>query len=517
MKQERRLFDAIGDLPEAQIEEAQTHKFHKKPVWKRCAAIAAAAVLVIGAGGFALRLFGAQAPGAAAGGGGSELEDYMCYYGPVFPLTSREAAVGITAAREVTYDFSPYAARIERYGDGEDEWYETYDAEAIVTDRYTLTNETDEDVTLSLLYPFAGSFSDAADVLPVISADGQEMEAGLLAGPYAGGFSGVASSDADDSERWNLKQPTSWLDYKALIEGGYLEAALDDFPALTQKVAVYKFSDYVVPETDAANVALNVRFYLPEGAKVISFNSNGGTMNESGDYQQRHIGGLNNESRPLQPMYLAVLGGDISDITTEGQAYDGKSSAAAAIDVSASMTREEMTLAAFIERIIDESGGYGWYFQPEQEQIYDNLPDGMFLGCVAEMIESYGFLSSDPAERYDHGMLEDFLGETRSVSRLMYRTFDVTIPAGGSVSVTASMRRAASIDFVGENQDRNGYDLVTQLGSNLVFTEQWACAQHTEYVELLRSTFGFAFDEGVTRVQLDLTQPHYFMDVTRKK
>lgn len=514
MKQEKRLFDAIGDLPEEQVMEAETHQFHKRHAWKTWTAIAAAALLVIGAGSFALRLFGAQAPGASAGGGGSELERYMAYYGPVFPLTSRDAADGLTATREIDFDFSPYETRVERYGDGADEQYETYDQQAVVTDRYTLTNSTDEDMTLSMLYPFAGSFSDPVQTLPAITADGQQVQSGLLAGVYAGGFSGVASPGADDSERWNLKQPASWLDYKTLIENGYLASALDGFPALDQPLVVYKFSDYVVPEMDVANVVLNVRFYLPEGAKVISYNSNGGTMNESGDYQERHVGGLNNKYRAPQPMYLAVLGGDLSDITTSGVYYDDDKKGS--VDVTAAMTREETTLGAFIERIIEESDGYGWYFQPEQTEIYDALPDGMFLGCVAEMIESYGFLSDDPAERYDHGMIEDFLGETRSMKRLMYRTFDVTIPAHASVEVTAKMHKQANIDFVGENKDRNGYDLVTKLGSDLTFTAQWASVQHTEYVELLRDNFGFDFDAGVTRVQLNLTEPHYFLDVAKK-
>ena len=30
MMQERRLFDAIGELPDRQIDEAGTHRFHKR-------------------------------------------------------------------------------------------------------------------------------------------------------------------------------------------------------------------------------------------------------------------------------------------------------------------------------------------------------------------------------------------------------------------------------------------------------------------------------------------------------
>ena len=50
--------------------------------------------------------------------------------------------------------------------------------------------------------------------------------------------------------------------------------------------------------------------------------------------------------------------------------------------------------------LIADTGGDGWYSHPDQTEIYDCLPSGMFYGCVAEMIEQYGFLSDDPAGRY---------------------------------------------------------------------------------------------------------------------
>ena len=444
---------------------------------------------------------------------GGQLAPAHC--GPVFPLLSLNGAGGVTASRNVDYDFSPYATRIERYGDGEDEWYETYDNEAIVTDSYVLTNETDEAVTLELAYPFAGSFSDPETYLPVITVGGESVGAGLLAGPYAGGYCGAASPDADDTERWNLAQPTSWLDYKARIESGYLETVLDEFPVLDQPLIVYRVSDYVVPETDAVNPTLNLEFYVDEGAQIITFNSNGGTNDEQTGYRARHIGGLGNTYRAPQPMYVAILGGDLRSLTMQGYENGGCESGEE-LEITATLTREETTLGEFIQVLIADTDGYGWYSQPGQTEIYDYLPDGVFYGCVAEMIEQYGFLSDNPAERY-WGAMEDFLGETRSVTRLMYRTFELTIPAHESVTVTASMRKHASYDFIGENAGRNGYDLVTTLGSNLTFTEQTASVSRTECIELVRDSFGFDLGAGVTRVQLDMEQAHYCLEITKKE
>ena len=517
MKRERRLFDAIGELPNRQIDEAETHRFRRRS-WTRYAALVAAAALVVGLGTLAMRLLGgasSEAPGANAGGGGGEDETYMAYCGPVFPLLSLNSADGVTASRRVDYDFSPYSTRIERYGDGEDDWYEAYDDEAIITDSYLLTNETDEDITLELAYPFAGSFSDPETYLPAITVGGERVEAGFLAGPYAGGYCGAASPGADDTERWNLAQPTSWQDYKARIESGYLETVLDDFPVLDQPLVVYRVSDYIVPETNAVNPTLNLELYVDEGAQIITFNSNGGTNDEQTGYRARHIGGLGNQYREPEPMYVAILGGDLRSLTMQGYENGGCESGEE-LEITATLTREETTLGEFIQVLIADTDGYGWYSQPGQTEIYDYLPDGVFYGCVAEMIEQYGFLSDNPAERY-WGAMEDFLGETRSVTRLMYRTFELTIPAHESVTVTASMRKHASYDFIGENAGRSGYDLVTTLGSNLTFTEQTASVSHTESIELVRNTFGFDVERGVVSVTLDMQQEYYRLEITRKK
>lgn len=511
---EQRLFDAIGGIRDGQIDEAAAHKFQKH-TWARYGAIAAAAVLVLGAGALGVRLLGRNAAPVAAGGGGGRGQTYMSYAGPVFPLLSLNGADGVTVSRNVDYDFSPYALRTERYGDGADEQYETYDDEAIVTDSYVLTNETDVPVTLRLAYPFAGSFSDPESYLPVITIGGEPVEAGLLAGPYAGGYRGVASPDAGDTERWNLKQPTAWTDYRDVIKSGYLAQALDEFPVLNQPVVLYTVSDYEVPQTDAVNPTLNLEFYVDAGTQVITFNSNGGSEDPGTGWRARQIGGLGNAYRPPQPMYLAILGGDAREMTMQGY-QDGGCEPGQELDITASLTREETTLGAFLQMLIDNTGGYGWYASQEKPEIYDHLPDGMFYGCVAEMICQYGFLSEDPCERY-FGRLEDYLGETRVVSRVMYRTFEVTLDAHESAEVSATMRRHASFDFIGDYADRSGYDLVTTLGSDLVFSKQTASVSHTEHVTLTDQNFGFDVDAGVTRVALAAQQEYYYLHVVRKE
>ncbi|MFQ7453724.1 MAG: hypothetical protein ACLRNQ_22665 [Flavonifractor plautii] len=101
-----------------------------------------------------MRLPGRPAAGgtlaAAPAGGGSAGRRrprrgsiFQSYAGPVFPLTTLEDA-GLTARRTITLDFAPW-------GDG-------HTTDIDVTDSYVLTNPTDTDQSVTLVYPFSGSF-----------------------------------------------------------------------------------------------------------------------------------------------------------------------------------------------------------------------------------------------------------------------------------------------------------------------------------------------------------------------
>ena len=66
-----------------------------------------------------------------------------------------------------------------------------------------------------------------------------------------------------------------------------------------------------------------------------------------------------------------------------------------------------------------------------------------------------------------------------------------------------------------ENWRDYGYDLVTRLGSNLTFTAQRAALVNTEWMEIVGQNFGFDPENGVTAVELDPAQEHYYLDVRR--
>ena len=114
------------------------------------------------------------------------------------------------------------------------------------------------------------------------------------------------------------------------------------------------------------------------------------------------------------------------------------------------------------------------------------------------------------------GRLDDFLWDVLVQERVLYLAFPVTVPAGGSVTVSASLWKEPSYDYGcsgSENVGLQGYDLVTALGSTLDFTGQTAALVNTDTIEIVRQNLGFDLENGVTEVSLGLAEPHYYLEI----
>ena len=182
------IYDALTDVREDFIIEAKTHKLSKpRYAIVRWCAIAASFALIIGIGGFLMLNGRIPAPGASQGGGGRAdgSTTFMSYAGPVFPLSVLDDSTGITASRDITFDFSGFGERPLSTG------VLLNHREIMVSDNYVLTNDTTEDKTVRVVYPFAGSFYELHRQLPTITSGGFSLDTELMAGPYSGGFSDV--------------------------------------------------------------------------------------------------------------------------------------------------------------------------------------------------------------------------------------------------------------------------------------------------------------------------------------
>lgn len=529
------LYDAITNVKDALVEEAANPRLpaRKRVNWLKWGSIAAAVVLVLGAGGW--WAVSHMHMGSSAGGGGHEDGStvFMSYAGPVFPLTALDGGEGVTAERRLTYDFSPWIKtwwsnedeansraglteeKRQEVLDNYNEWFPegghyVSSTDLLVTDAYTLENPTGEDKTVKLLYPFASSLLDVAKQAPALTANGEELATILHAGGYTGTYCGP--DGPEDPKGWSVGQFHSWEDCKTLLEsGGYQESAFTSYPDLSDVPAiVYEFTD---PQGDTSGAATMQAGFDLDYTKtmVLSWGFNGGSFGYETGRETKDYFIPQPQARDWNvPRYLIVLGDDIQNITTQGYA-NGGCKPGEERDITVKVRRYKTSLEEALQTAAREM--YPWQ---EDLGLDLDLDFAMYFGLMKENLVACGMLSDYPAERYFDGMLEqlDFV----YVDRVFYLETEVTVPAGGSIEVTARMRKEPSFDHYcahTENQDIYGYDMVTKLGSTLDFTAQTAKAVNTDGVEIVRQNYGFDWANGVNEVELDQSVEHYYLEVRR--
>lgn len=513
-----RLFRALGRVDPALVEEALSVR--RRMPWKRWAAMAACLALVMGLGwritggfqGVGAGSSGADSgssggisadssapadPGEGVHGGGIE-DGFLSYAGPVLPLTTVEDPAGLTAERTVTWDFAPGA-----YPDGEPRQWG-----AEVTDASVLRNHTEADITVTALYPFAGSLDGLAEIRPRVTVDGEAVETELNAGSYSGGFQ--SAGGAEDPDTLNLAELNSWTEYRALLESGaYLERALGDAPALDIPVTVYEFSDFAAPHGEFQAATQAISFDMdPEKTTVLTYGING--MEWDGNFRRYSYFVPDGIRREPEQKLLIVLGEDIGDYTLQGYQNGGCHPGEEIEGVSCTVTRSETVMDAVLERLCrDHAEEWG-----EREGAV--IPFALYRRAAAELLTQYGVLSGAPVDRYSDGRLDDLLGEVLYHDRVLYLRFPVTVPAGEAVSVACGLWKEPSYDFGcsgTEGEGLQGYDLAARLGSGLEFTRQSAALVNAENVQITGQDFGFDPEGGVTPVELDLEQEHYYLEV----
>ena len=97
-------------------------------------------------------------PAGPDGPGGIRRADggnvYMSYAGPVFPLSIQDLPDGITASRNINFDFSGFEnTEKDEYG-----FLPMFYDDIVITDSYELLNNGREDRKMKIVYPFTGNF-----------------------------------------------------------------------------------------------------------------------------------------------------------------------------------------------------------------------------------------------------------------------------------------------------------------------------------------------------------------------
>lgn len=521
------IYEAVTNIDEELIDAAQKRK--RLPA--KWMATAAAVAVVIGVGAVALpRLLGGRQGVTADGGGSGEGSTFMSYAGPVLPLTLGEENDSITAQRETTLDFAPWvpvwitneeeaASRdwlteeerqeiLEQYN----EWFpeggrEEWSTDILVTDQYVLTNDSTDDQTVTVRYPYVTKLRDAETV--VLTVDGVETAAETIFGSDSGGFAG---SSPDDTGTWNIKEPDNWEGYRELLESGaYEAAALAPAPDLSQTmVTVYRLSNPTCtwegeePENPEVLATFDQNY---DTTRLLTYGFNMGNWDpETGRTSMGYS--LHRPEADAEPRYLVAVGEDIGEISFD-ERWDDE-----VFEATAEVVRYETDLESVLWEILEVQlkavVDSGWF-----EEGSVSLED--YYTAVARAFVDYGPLAERAADRYDVGWLDDFLTDVLARQRVAYLQTEVTVPAGETVTVAFDMVREGSYDYYGAGGQHGvyGYDMTTTLASNLTFTGQTATLMDHGQIEIVRQNFGFDLDAGITTVALDLKEPHYYLEVRR--
>ena len=108
--------------------------------------------------------------------------------------------------------------------------------------------------------------------------------------------------------------------------------------------------------------------------------------------------------------------------------------------------------------------------------------------------------------------LDDDTGEY-----LYYARFQVTVPANGTLKLSAQMEKAGSWMLDGDaDGGYRGYEILPTLGSSLNFQSVQVTLKNYEYIEITDQNCGLELTQNVTSVELNPKDPEYYLNVTKK-
>ncbi|MFI3250025.1 MAG: hypothetical protein R3Y07_03590 [Eubacteriales bacterium] len=507
-----KIYDAITGISDEFVEEAINYKANtpnKTINWKQYTAMAASLGLVVGIGTYLWQNGGFQgaSSGNGSGGSGNEIQSFMSYAGPVFPLTMEGENENISAIREINYDFSPYLPSEETqiWEDGSENVVSRSKKEAIITDTYLVENQGNQEETVTFRYPITATLKNEKNQLPTIQVDGKEVESHLRLG---------------DSESYYEEDfPSSFYansleDYVAFLENGHIFSDTTGV-SLDIPVTVHKFTDHQADFEEGTNPTLAVSATInTEKTVIFTHGFHGGSWNEdTGEQMNSYSIPEPDESGFEETRYYIVLGEEV-DITAQGYQTGGYDPKDKIDSPTATIMREETTLSEVLQEIFAEMMRKDSYYTIPEE-IFSLISQEQFLQLIANVLENYQMLQPEEGNYFQPGMLEELFTVVMSVNRLFYAEFEVSIPSGGSVEIVAQANKGASYNhyYKGSDITTNGFDLVPQLGSTLTFTEQSASIQTHDIVEIVGQNFGFDVKNGITSVELDLEAPYYYLYV----
>lgn len=494
-----KIMKALSFVDEDLLEEAcgekaprkQPQKFWKPALAAACACFCAGAL-------FWMKAFAPCRPELAEGGTDKSPEagsPPMHYEGPILPLSALEENA-LSAERSILLDLAGDVPEPE--------------GGLWVRDEYRLTNHTDADQTVNLIYPFCGDFKRSP--WPAVRLQGQEISTQLIAGGYAGSFQGVPGAE---QEGINLKEPESWEDYKTLLENAdYFKEAKAAAPALEQPVTVYKIENFTGAQgQDAATLAMHFKAD-PQKTTLLTYGFNGmerdpETGNEIRSFFVREERG---------PRYLIAVGEDLAEYQLKGYQNGSCERGNELSGLTADVTRYPSTLGEVLKEAARQE--YEKQAAGSDRHLAKEVSFETYFAAASKYFAKYGPLGSQPKQRYEEGELSVILSEAAVLPRVLYLQFPVMVAAGESVQVSVEMHKPTSYYY--EWQDPamagvNSFELAGTLGSGISFASQRAELKIRKETEIIEQDFGFDPQNEVLERELDLNKDCWNLKVRSKQ
>jgi hypothetical protein len=208
------------------------------------------------------------------------------------------------------------------------------------------------------------------------------------------------------------------------------------------------------------------------------------------------------------------MGEDISDYSLQGYkngALEEK------VDFEYTAQREEMTLGEFLHFAAEQEAES---LRQSQGADVPAADTDVLYAALVELWQTYGTFGAFPADRYSVARLDDVLMDAWAIDRVIYSGFDATVPADGSITVTASMTVPIYIGgsyWEGYNVENAQVVLLTYAGSNIDFSSISASVELAGGVQIVSDNFGFDADSGISSITLAMPEDEYYIEITGNK
>lgn len=412
--------------------------------------------------------------------------DFMSYGGAVFPLSLMTPYEGITATRNIVFDFN-------NFGRTDDEGFQMLHNDIRVTSNYYLTNDTEADKIVTVVYPFAANFGDLTRLLPSMIINGAVVDTNLRAGDWM--------------------EIKTWRDYISyLYDGSYFQQAIGAVHDLNQQVIVYEFTNAQTDETNAIAPTLAASFNMDfDRTEILTYGFNGAVIDQDNNFMRQAFFLPSGDGRSH---FLIFIGDDITNLSLQGYG-NGALSRGDEIDVSVDVKRFEAVLGDVWQLLLydfsDSFATNDWHSPHEA------MKTDLFFNASATLLHDTQESEIIPRRIFFAiGTLEDLFSHTLWSNRFFYLTTEVTIPAGESIAIDVNKIRPGSFDFPKARQGTeglNGYDMFLVLGSNLIFNSISAEIIGTERIEIVRNNFGFDANSVINNVNLNMEEQHFYIEV----